>query len=362
MNKGRALLAMSGGVDSSTAAYLLRERGYQVIGVFMRTGVRADEAAGGPPRCCSAADAEDARRVAKHLGIRFYILNFESEFSEIMDYFCQEYTRGRTPNPCIRCNQWLKFGKLLKLAKGMGADHVATGHYARVEEQGRRFLLKRGIDKQKDQSYVLSSLTQEQLAHTLFPLGNYTKTEVRKLARKAKLPVHQKPESQEICFIPDNDYGRLVRERFPELVKPGPIRDTFGNYLGEHRGIQFFTIGQRRGLGIAVGEPRYVLSISPADNSITVGKKQDLLKSELIASNLNWIAFPKLEQALKARAKIRYTHPAAACTVEPMGEDKVRVTFDIPQGSITPGQAVVFYDHDLVLGSGWIEGLFSKGF
>ncbi len=352
---GRVLMAMSGGVDSSTAAYLLHEAGYEVIGVFMRTGIRLADASGGAARCCSAADAEDARQVASMMGIRFYVLNFEREFERLIEHFCQEYIRGRTPNPCIRCNQWLKFGKLLRLARAMDADFVATGHYARVEKSGGRFLLKRGVDGEKDQSYVLFSLSQEQLAHALFPLGEHHKSEVRELARKADLPVRDKPESQEICFIPDDDYGRVVRERFPESVRPGPIKDLAGKVLGKHPGIQFFTIGQRRGLGIALGEPRYIVEIDAADNSITVGRKTDTLGKGLIATDLNWIAFPGLPEPREVQAKIRYAHPAAPALLEPMKGNRVRVTFHTPQASITPGQAVVFYDHDLVLGGGWIE-------
>ncbi|MBM4044503.1 MAG: tRNA 2-thiouridine(34) synthase MnmA, partial [Planctomycetes bacterium] len=316
----RIVVAMSGGVDSSVAAHLLREQGYEVIGLFMRMGVSA-EAPDAPTgrTCCSAADAFDARRVAASLGIPFYVLNFEQQFRAIMDYFCAEYGRGRTPNPCIRCNEWLKFGRLLEFAKSLDAPFVATGHYARVERVavgaihesplptgdaprlgrvGERFVLKKGLDPSKDQSYVLFPLKQPQLASALFPVGSLTKKQVREIARKLDLRVKDKPDSQEICFVPDDNYRRLILERSGQPLRPGLIKDTTGKVLGQHPGIQFFTIGQRRGLGIATGKRRYVVRIDPVENVVIVGSYADALKREFIASDLNWIAIDRLDKPL----------------------------------------------------------------
>ncbi|MBA7648786.1 tRNA-specific 2-thiouridylase MnmA [subsurface metagenome] len=349
--------AMSGGVDSSVAAATLKEEGYQVIGVTMQiwpSDKQADEVDrfGG---CCGLDAIEDARRVAYQLGIPHYVMNFRDIFArKVIADFCREYSLGRTPNPCIRCNQYIKFGALLEGAKGLGADFVATGHHARIERDGDngRYLLKKGIDRGKDQSYVLYTLTQEQLEHTLLPVGNFTKARVREIAREVGLPVAAKPESQEICFIPDNNYPKFLKEHIPQALKPGPILDRQGSVLGRHQGILFYTIGQRKGLGISAKEPLYVTAIVPQRNAIVVGSKEEVYGTELIADELNWISLTKLKQPITTRAKIRYLHSEAKAEISPIDEDKVQVRFNQPQMAITPGQAVVFYHGDTVIGGG----------
>ncbi|MGR3310491.1 MAG: tRNA 2-thiouridine(34) synthase MnmA [Candidatus Brocadiales bacterium] len=361
----RVVIAMSGGVDSSVAASLLVEQGYEVIGLFMRLGIAMEDdyKTGAKRGCCSVQDAHDARRVADSLGIHFYVLNFKEEFNEIIDYFCHEYASGRTPNPCILCNQRLKFGKLLRFAQALDADYIATGHYARVEKANGRYILRKGIDQKKDQSYVLFSLTQKQLSRVLFPLGTMTKDEVRQKAWDFNLKTKDKQESQEICFVPENDYRKIILERRahkPEglgsgQVETGLIKDTKGRVLGRHPGIEFFTIGQRRGLGIAFGKPKYVVNINPAENTITVGSSTELLESEFTASDLNWISISKIENPMEVQGKIRYNHKPSKAMIHPVEGERVRVVFDERQLAITPGQAVVFYNDDTVIGGGWIE-------
>ena len=285
----RVVLAMSGGVDSSVAAYLLKAQGYDVVGLFMRTGAYAEDAERRAKTCCSVTDAIDARRVADHLDIPFYALDFEREFGRIKDYFADEYVAGRTPNPCVMCNIWLKFGKLWAYGKQVGADFVATGHYARIARADDGTLrVARGNDPAKDQSYVLFGLRPELLPHVLFPVGDHPKSEIRRMAREQGLPVHDKPESQEICFVPDDDYLGFVRGRRPEHDTSGHVVDEDGKVLGTHSGIEGFTIGQRRGLGIAVGSPRYVVQIEPVSRTVTVGRRESLEKSGLLASRFNW--------------------------------------------------------------------------
>ena len=342
---------MSGGVDSSVAAAALAQQGFEVIGLFMRTGVEAS----GARSCCSVADAHDARRVADTLGIAFYALNFQEQFRELIDFFCAEYDRGRTPNPCILCNQQLKFGRLLQYARQIEAEYVATGHYARVVAEGGRFVLKRALREEKDQSYVLFPLTQEQLSQTLLPVGERTKAEIRQEAARLGLGVKDKPESQEICFVPDDDYGRLLRERMPERVRPGPIVDTQGNVLGEHPGVQLFTVGQRRGLGIALGSPRYVVEIRRESNTLVIGADEDLLRHEMTVSEVNWVALAEPPEPVAAQVQIRYNHRPVPATVYPQGAERARVQFERPVRAVTPGQAAVFYDGDTVLGGGWID-------
>jgi tRNA-specific 2-thiouridylase len=352
----RVVLAMSGGVDSSVAAYLLRRQGYEVIGLFMRTGVhgaddgRADHKKG----CCSAVDAGDARRVADRLDIPFYALDFENEFNRIIDYFADEYLVGRTPNPCVACNSWLKFGQLWTYARQLNADFIATGHYARVV-RAAGVELHRAADPDKDQSYVLYGLRREVLPHLLFPIGGYRKEEVRALAREAGLGVADKPDSVEICFVPDGDHAALIRSRRPEQVTAGHIVDTSGKVLAEHDGIEHFTIGQRKGLGFAAGERRYVLRIVPGENDVVIGPREELLASALEASQVNWLLDSPPEGPLVCQAKIRYRHTAAPARVTALADGKAKVEFDIPQSAVTPGQAVVFYDGSRVLGGGWIE-------
>lgn len=351
----RVVLAMSGGVDSSVAAHLLKEQGHEVIGLFMRTGVHANDAERRAKTCCSASDASDAQAVADRLDIPFYALDFEREFARIMDQFVDEYKAGRTPNPCVSCNIWLKFGKLWSYGKQVGADFVATGHYARMAtapDGGRR--VARAVDRSKDQSYVLFGLRRELLPHVLFPVGSFPKSEIRGLARDLGLPVHDKPDSQEICFVPNDDYLEFVRSRRPGLETAGPIVDEEGVVVGEHSGIEGFTIGQRRGLGIAVGAPRYVVQIEPRSNTVTIGPRKSLEKSGLEASRFNWQG-PRPDGPIPCQAQVRARHQAVAATVEPGADDRVRVVFETPQAAITPGQVVTIYQGDMVLGGGWID-------
>jgi tRNA-uridine 2-sulfurtransferase len=383
----KVVVAMSGGVDSSVAACLLHEQGYDVTGLFMRMGVEAPEepcpsAPGTPCKplgpaqfrdnqaaqqsipgpqpsddrhrgCCSALDASDARAVAGRLGIPFFALNFKEQFDSIIDHFSDEYLAGRTPNPCVMCNQQLKFGRLVSYADAMGAEFIATGHYARIERGGTGPRLCRGVDRRKDQSYVLFGIGRQMLARTLFPIGGMTKDVVREHARRLGLPVSEKPDSVDICFVPDRDYARVVRERRPEALREGPILDVAGHEIGRHNGIVNFTIGQRRGLGVAVGQPVYVTHIDAETNAVTLGPRDGLARSILDASRMCWLV-DRPAAAFRAAVQIRYTHPGAAATVEPIGDDAVHVTFDEPQFATTPGQAAVIYDGDTVLGGGWI--------
>jgi tRNA-specific 2-thiouridylase len=354
----RVVLAMSGGVDSSVAAYLLREQGYEVIGLFMRTGVHggaADDARAHKKGCCSALDAGDARRVADRLDIPFYALDFEQDFGRIIDYFADEYLAGRTPNPCVVCNNWLKFGKLWSYGRQLRADFIATGHYAQVVRRGGAVELHRAADPDKDQSYVLYGIRREVLPHLLFPIGGRRKGEVRALARAAGLGVADKPDSVEICFVPGGDHAAVIRERRPGSATAGRVVDADGNPLGEHDGIERFTVGQRKGLGIAGGERRYVLRIVPSQNEVVLGRREELLAAGLVASRVNWLAEPPAGP-LPCRAKVRYRHAPAAATVTALPDGGARVSFVEPQSAITPGQAVVFYDGERVLGGGWIEG------
>jgi tRNA-specific 2-thiouridylase len=351
----RVVVAMSGGVDSSVAAALLKEKSYKVIGVTMNIWqgskippLRHHHGCYGPEE-----DVEDARKAAQSLEIPFYIFDLRQEYkAEVLDYFCYEYVSGRTPNPCIRCNQRVKFGALVEKARDSGVkfDYFATGHYARAEyDKGkRRYLLKKARDTTKDQSYFLFSLSQEQLSHSLLPLGNYTKEEVRKIARLLGLGVGDKPESQD--FIAGG-YSTLVEA----AAHPGPILNRQGNILGQHRGIPFYTIGQRKGLGISSKEISYVTAIDRKRNAIIVGTKQEVYGDEFIASKLNWIAIGELKRPIEVKAKIRYLHKEAEAVVIPLDKERVRVRFKEPQMAITPGQAIVFYDGDIVVGGGTIE-------
>ncbi|MGB9597296.1 MAG: tRNA 2-thiouridine(34) synthase MnmA, partial [Candidatus Poribacteria bacterium] len=340
---------MSGGVDSSVASALLVEKGYDVIGITMRFGFQDSISESGRPQCCSLESVEDARRVCAQLGIPFYAINYETVFKEeIVDYFCKEYSSGRTPNPCIICNQKLKFGKLLELAHQLDADYVATGHYARLhyDQDLKRYILKKGVDSNKDQSYALFSLTQEQLKHILFPIGEYTKYQVRNIARQKSLKVSERPESQELCFISDDNYNRFLKDRMSERLKPGPIVDRSGRVVGQHQGIQFYTIGQRKGLGGNLGKAMYVIKIDPSSNTITIGSKNDLLAKSLTASRANFISIPKLTHPIKALAKIRYKDNGNLGTVYPISDDRFEIIFDKSSMAVTPGQAVVLYDGD----------------
>jgi tRNA-specific 2-thiouridylase len=351
----RVVVAMSGGVDSSVAAYLVKEAGYEAVGLFMRMGRPYGLSFGQRARsCCSLEDAEDARRVAEQLEIPFYVLDFQRDFEGLIDYFCQEYSMGRTPNPCIVCNQRLKFGRLLHFALEIGANLLATGHYARTACSQGRYLLKRGIDPKKDQSYSLFALSQSQLSHALFPLGEMTKEEVRRKARDLGLKTRDKPESQEVCFVSEEGYSTLIKERKGK-TRGGLLKDTHNRILGRHPGIEFFTIGQRKGLGLAMGLPYYVVDIDPEEATVVVGTGEELLEKEFYVKGLNWVAIEGLEGERGVEVKIRYAHPAVPATLYPEGEGEVRVVFNEPQRAVTPGQAAVFYEGDIVLGGGWIE-------
>ena len=379
----KVVVAMSGGVDSSVAAALLLREGYDVVGVFMRLGSpkgvegeggeacdlpgpagAAGDRAGGRNKqgCCSVLDAADARRVAGMLGIPFYVLNFEDDFGRVIDYFVDEYNRGRTPNPCVRCNDWLKFGKLARYAEAVGADYVASGHYARVgtDAAGRRALM-RGLDHRKDQSYVLFGITAAALEHTLLPIGGYEKHEVRALAESMKLPVYNKPDSQEICFVPNQDYAGLVKRRTPERVREGELVTPAGEVVGTHPGHQHFTVGQRKGIGLGGrAVPLYVLGVDAASNRVTVGEKDRLLSPSLVARQVNVLAEPLRDSRasgapVRCAAKVRYNHTPQPARALLTGDDELTVRFDEPQGAITPGQAVVLYDGEVVLGGGWID-------
>jgi tRNA-specific 2-thiouridylase len=361
---GRVVLAMSGGVDSSVAAVLLRRQGYEVIGLFMRTGAHGPDHDNTPDRkkgCCSALDAGDARRVADRLDIPFYALDFEPDFGRIIDYFADEYLAGRTPNPCVVCNNWLKFGKLWSFGKQLDADFIATGHYARVVTVDGEPQLHKALDRDKDQSYVLYGIRRSILPHLLFPIGGYRKEQVRAIARELGLAVADKPDSVEICFVPDGDHPGLIRRRRPQRDTAGVIRDTSGRVLGEHDGFERFTVGQRKGLGVAAGARRYVLQIVPATHEVIVGDKEELLAGGLVASRVNWLTAGSRAPGgshppLACTAKIRYRHAGAPATVAATPDGGARVVFAEPQSAVTPGQAVVFYDGDRVLGGGWIEG------
>lgn len=367
-NRKKVVVAMSGGVDSSVAAAFLLREGYDVLGAFMRLGspdgVQASDGEScsttGKHKqgCCSVLDATDARRVAGLLDIPFYVLNFQEDFGRVIDYFVDEYNRGRTPNPCVRCNDWLKFGKLAQYAKAVGADYVASGHYARtgIDPINGQPALMRGIDTSKDQSYVLFGMSRENLAHTLLPIGHLTKPAVRAIAEELNLPVFNKPDSQEICFVPNQDYAGLVKRRSPDAFKDGELVSTAGAALGHHAGHQHFTIGQRKGVGVALGYPIYVVDIDPTSNRVTLGEKDQLLKRGIVAEQLNLLSdrLQKDGAAIGCTAKIRYNHAPQPATARVAG-DQLRVEFTEPQTAITPGQPVVLYDGDVLLGGGWIE-------
>lgn len=359
--KHRVVVAMSGGVDSSIAAWLLKERGYEVIGATMCIGI-FEKGHEGPPRCCGLSDIEDARRVALQIGIPFHVFHLREEFEEIIQYFCEEYFRGRTPHPCILCNEKMKFGYFLQKAFELNSEWIATGHYSRLDydEEVKRYLLRKGLDKKKDQSYVLFSLSQEQFQHTLFPLGEFLKEDIRKKAFQLGLQVYDKPESQEICFIRDHSYHPFLLERLKNDIEPGPIVDREGKILGRHKGLPFYTVGQRRGLHLAKGRPLYVIGINQERNEIIVGEEKEVYEDTFLVESVNWIVPFEGLPLQKVQVKIRYNHPGSEATLSPVGEKKVIVRFNIPQKAITPGQAAVFYHGDIVLGGGWIKEILPK--
>jgi len=346
-------VAMSGGVDSSTAAALLVEEGYEVVGLMMRLWAEGGEG-GATNRCCSPEAVEDARHVCQILGIPFYLINYEKDFKHyVVDYFIGEYASGRTPNPCLACNRHVKFGLLLRRALSLDARYLATGHYARIRRADGRCQLLKGVDSQKDQSYALYMLGQEELAHLLFPLGDYTKDEVRAMALERDLPIAEKAESQELCFVHD-DYRRFLRTHAPEAIQPGPIVDTAGRIIGQHQGLPFYTIGQREGMGIAAPEALYVLEMDAARNTIVAGTKAELGRRELIAHQVSFVSGRMPANPVKVTAKIRYKAVEAQATLTPLDQNTAALTFAGPQRDITPGQGVVFYQGEVVLGGGII--------
>lgn len=354
--KHRVVVGMSGGVDSSVAAILLLEQGYEVIGITLKMWGK-DCVNRAEDKCCGPQAVMDARAVCARLGIPYYLIDDSEEFKkEVIEYFASEYRAGRTPNPCVVCNEKIKFGSLIQTAVQLGADFVATGHYARIERNGEngRYLLKRGIDPKKDQSYFLFSLRQEQLKRIIFPLGNLNKSLTRNIAEKYNLKTATKQESQEICFVPDGDYAGFLEKSGYLEKNPGEIVDLNGRVLGRHNGIQYFTIGQRKGIKIAASKPLYVVKIDAVNNRVVVGSAEDLTKSSLIIERCNWISFERLDKELEVIAKIRYNHTGAKALVKPIDENRAIVEFYESQRAITPGQACVLYKDDVVIGGGWI--------
>ena len=356
MEKKKVVIGMSGGVDSSVAAYLLKEAGYEVIGVTMQIWQEEeqyDEENGG---CCGLTAVEDARRVANDLEIPYYVMNFRKEFQKyVIDYFVDDYLNGRTPNPCIACNRYVKWEALLNRGKELGADYIATGHYAQIEQlPNGRYAIKHSATKAKDQTYALYNLTQEQLKNTLMPVGAYTKDEIRDMAKNINLQIAEKADSQDICFVPDGDYASFIKKETNKDIPEGNFVSLDGKVLGKHKGIIHYTVGQRKGLGLSLGKPAFVLEIRPETNEVVVGSNEDSMTYEVRANKLNFMSVADIEGEVRAFAKIRYNHKGAWCTVKRVGEDEILCVFDELQRAVTPGQALVLYDGDYVMGGGTI--------
>lgn len=370
----KVVVGMSGGVDSSVAAYLLQQQGYEVIGITMQIWQDEDvcsmEENGG---CCGLSAVEDARRVASSLGIPYYVMNFKQEFKEnVIDYFVSEYLKARTPNPCIACNRYVKWEALLKRSLDIGASYIATGHYASIERlPNGRYSIKKSVTQAKDQTYALYNLTQHQLAHTLMPVGAFEKDKIREIAKNLNLPVANKPDSQEICFVPDNDYAGFIAEYLEKKkqqsdlseadsirqytgLQPGNYVNTAGEVIGRHKGLIHYTVGQRKGLGIAMGQPIFVVELRPETNEVVLGNANEVFSDRLVANRLNFMSIENLDGDMVVDAKIRYSHKGARATIKRTGPDEILCIFDEPQRAITPGQAVVFYDGDYVVGGGTI--------
>ncbi|WP_278320224.1 tRNA 2-thiouridine(34) synthase MnmA [Inediibacterium massiliense] len=357
LDKKKVVVGMSGGVDSSVAAYVLQKQGYEVIGVTMQVWPDMEEEeverVGG---CCGLSAVDDARRVADKLGIPFYVMNFKEIFEKkVIDYFVDEYVKGRTPNPCIACNKFMKFEELLRRAHNLGAYYVATGHYAKISYENNEYKIKRSNAVAKDQTYALYNFTQEQLKHTLMPLGEFSsKDEVRKIAAELGLETAAKPDSQEICFVKDNDYGNFISKRKPNKIVPGNFVDKDGNILGKHHGIIYYTIGQRKGLGIALGKPMYVVDIIPKKNQVVLGENEEVFGKELLVEDVNFIVPSQISPKMNIKAQIRYNAKPSEATLYVEENNQVRIIFEKPQRAITPGQAAVFYNGDELLGGGTI--------
>ena len=352
----KALIAMSGGVDSSRAAKLMKDKGLDCIGCTMKLYHNEDAGIESSRTCCSLDDVEDARSVAYKLGMPFYVFNFTDAFRDtVIRKFIESYENGITPNPCIDCNRYMKFDKLYERAKTLGCDYIVTGHYARIEEQAGKFVLKKALDETKDQSYVLYFMTQDQLVHTMFPLGSMQKTEVRAIAEESGFVNADKPDSQDICFVPNGDYASVIELQTGKESAEGNFVDKQGNNLGRHKGVIHYTIGQRKGLGVSSTEPLYVCNICPKDGNVVLGSNDDLFSREADVSDFNWISGEVPGSEFRCKAKIRYRQPEQWVTVIPTGADTVHIVFDEPQRAITPGQAAVFYDGDTVLGGGTIK-------
>ena len=351
----KALIAMSGGVDSSVAAYFMKQAGYDCIGVTMKLFHNEDAGVSRAKSCCSLDDVEDARSVAHRLGIPYYVFNFTADFREqVMQRFVCAYENGATPNPCIDCNRYLKFDRLYHRARLLGCDCVVTGHYARIRRENGRFLLQKALDPSKDQSYVLYAMTQKQLSRTLFPLGDLAKSETRRIAESAGFVNADKPDSQDICFVPDGNYAKIIELHMGHPAAPGNFIDPTGKVLGKHAGIIRYTVGQHRGLGIDMSGKRYVCAVNAADNTVTLGEAADLMRRDAVVNDFNWIAGEAPASSIRCKAKLRYRQVEQPAVVTPRADGSVEILFDEPQRAVTPGQAAVLYDGDIVLGGGTV--------